>query len=165
MASFHETLFEASRDYPVQKVSAGEYVFEQGSRSELLFVLIEGKVEVLKEGEMVAEVSQPGDVLGDVSVLLHTSHTNSVRAVRDSSFHVVSDPRPFLERNPAVALHLCELLARRLVAATEYLMSLKHQFAGNDHLELADEVLNTLMHRHPRRRIPPRSTTVNHGDL
>ncbi len=152
---------EAFRGLPVQKMAVGESVIEQGTTTGRLFILIEGKVEIVKDGKTVAASGQPGDIFGDLSALLNVPHTTSVRAVRDSSFHVVTEARPFLEQNPAVCVHLCELLAQRLVSATCYLANLKQQFAGHDHIGMVDEVLDTLVHRHPRKRIAPRSSTIN----
>jgi CRP-like cAMP-binding protein len=152
---------EVFLNLPVQNVSAGESVIEQGTTTGRLFILIEGKVEIVKDGKTVAASGQPGDIFGDISALLNIPHTTSVRAVRDSSFHVVTEARPFLEQNPVVCMHLCELLARRLVSVTDYLVNLKHQFTGHDHLGMVDEVLDSLIHRHPRTRIASRSSTVN----
>ena len=57
--------------------------------------------------------------------------------------------------------HLCELLARRLVSVTDYLVNLKEQYAGHDHIGMVDEVLDKLIHRTPRKRIAPKSSTIN----
>jgi CRP/FNR family cyclic AMP-dependent transcriptional regulator len=157
MASF----LEIFQNLPVQNVAAGEIVIEQGTNTGRLFILIEGKVEIVKDGQMVAASGQAGDIFGDISALLNLPHTTSVRAVRDSRFYIVAEARPFLEQNPAVCMHLCELLARRLVSVTDYLVNLKHQFTGHDHLGMVDEVLDSLIHRHPRTRVAPRSSTVH----
>ena len=155
---------EVYRDLPVRRVLAGETVVEQGVTDGRLLILIEGKLEVVKDDEVVTASATPGDIFGDLSVLLGIPHTTSVRAVRDSSFHVAEDGRQFLERNPAVSMHLCELLARRLVSATEYLVNLKHQYAGHDHLGMVDKVLDSLIHRHPRERVASRSSGVDIGE-
>lgn len=52
-------------------------------------------------------------------------------------------------------LHLCHLLARRLNAVNQYLVDLKQQFAGHDHLGMVDGMLDLLMHRQPRERTAP----------
>lgn len=155
------------RDLPVCEILEGENLIEQGSSTGRLFILIEGKVEIIKDGKSVAVSGQPGDIFGDLSALLNVPHTTSVRAVRPSKFYVVAEALPFLERYPAVCMHLCELLARRLVSVTDYLVNLKQQYAGHDHIGMVDEVLEQLIHRHPRRRIAPKSSTINiteHGD-
>lgn len=153
------------RDHPVRTFAAGEAVFEQGARTGLLFVLVEGTVEVVKENVTVASASEPGAIFGDLSALLDVDHTATVRALRASTFHVVENPRAFLEQNPPACLHLCELLARRLDAVNKYLVDVKQQFAGHDHLGMVDSVLDTLMHRHPRQRIAPKQSTLRDPEV
>lgn len=158
-------ILAALRDHPVRSFAAGETVLEQGDRTGLLFILIEGAVEVVKDDVTVATASEPGAVFGDLSALLGVPHTAAVRTMRASSFHVVTNPRVFLEQNPPVCLHLCELLARRLDAVNKYLVDVKQQFAGHDHLGLVDGVLDTLMHRHPRQRVAPRESTLRGPEI
>jgi CRP-like cAMP-binding protein len=114
---------------------------------------------------IVSTASEPGVVFGDLSALLGVPHTATVRAVRPTRFHVVPDPRAFLEKSPPVCLYLCELLARRLDAVTQYLVDVKHQFEGHDHLSMVDEVLGTLMHRHPRPRVVPSASTIRGPEI
>jgi CRP-like cAMP-binding protein len=119
----------------------------------------------VKDDVTVASASEPGAIFGDLSALLGIPHTATVRAVRASTFHVVPNPRAFLEQNPSACLHLCELLARRLDAVNKYLVDVKQQFAGHDHLGLVDSVLDTLMHRHPRQRIAPKQSTLRDPEV
>ena len=158
-------MLAALRDHPVQEFAAGETVLAQGERTGLLFILIEGAVEVIKDDVTVAQASEAGAIFGDLSALLGLPHTAAVRAVRLSRFYVVKKPRAFLEQNPSACLHLCELLARRLDALNTYLVDVKHQFSGHDHLGLVDEVLDTLMHRHPRPRIRPSESTIRDPEI
>ena len=53
-----------------------------------LLILKEGTVEVVKEGIRIAKVTEPGAVLGELSVLLDKPHTADVRALEASQFHV-----------------------------------------------------------------------------
>jgi len=78
-----------------------------------------------------------------------------------SRFHVVDNPKIYLQENPAVCLHLCELIARRLDAVNKYLVDVKHQFAGHDHLAMVDQVLDTLMNRQPRQRVAPKRSSLD----
>ena len=132
----------------------------QGARTGLLFVLVKGTVEVIKDDVVVAAASEPGAIFGDLSALLDGPHTATVRALRPSTFHVVTDPRTLLEQNPAICLHLCVLLAHRLDAVNKYLVDVKQQYAGADHLGMVDGVLDTLMHRQPRKRVAPSASTL-----
>ncbi len=161
MSSILDTL----RDHPVRHFAAGETILAQGESTGLLFILIEGTAEVVKDEVVVATAAQPGAIFGDLSALLGVPHTATVRALRACSFYVVTDPRAFLEQRPAACLHLCELLARRLDAVNKYLVDVKQQFAGHDHLAMVDGVLDTLMHRHPRQRVAPRASTLHDPEI
>jgi CRP/FNR family transcriptional regulator, cyclic AMP receptor protein len=164
-ASSVPDLLDALRDQPVRTFAAGETVLGQGESTGLLFVLIEGGVEVVKDNVTVAAASEPGAIFGDLSALLGLPHTAVVRTIRPSRFYCVADARAFLEQNPPVCLHLCELLARRLDSLNKYLVDVKQQFAGHDHLGLVDSVLDTLMHRHPRPRVTPRASTLRDPEV
>ncbi|WP_414662842.1 Crp/Fnr family transcriptional regulator [Horticoccus sp. 23ND18S-11] len=155
----------ALRDHPVREFSAGETVLAQGASTGMLFVLIDGAVEVMKDDVIVATATDAGAIFGDLSALLGLPHTAAVKATRPSRFHVVTNPREFLAQSPAACLHLCELLARRLDAVNKYLVDVKHQFAGHDHLGIVDNVLDTLMHRHPRQRVRPRESTLRDPEV
>jgi CRP-like cAMP-binding protein len=151
--------------HPVQHFTEGQLVLEQGDCTGLLYILIQGTVEVVKDGVKVAKVNEPGSIFGDLAALLGVPHTAAVRAVNGSSFHVVTDPREFLEQNPSASLHLCKLLARRLDAVNKYLVDVKQQFEGHDHLAMVDGMLDALMHRQPRERVAPKASTLRDPEI
>ena len=144
---------------PLCDFDAGETVIAEGASTGLLYFLVEGVVEVTKGGVSVTRTNEPGAVFGDLSALLGVPHTAEVRTVEPSRFRIVEDPIAMLEANPAISLHLCRLLARRLDGVNRYLVDLKQQFEGHDHLGMVDGMIDLLMHRHPRERLrPPRLT-------
>ncbi len=141
--------------FPVQLFPAGEIIVEQSHDTGLMYVLIEGEVEVFRESVRIAKVSLPGAVFGEMSALLGGPHTATVRALRPSSFAVISEPRAFLEKSAIASFHVAELLARRLDAVNKYLVDVKRQYEGHDHLGMVDQVLDTLLHRQPRPKPQP----------
>jgi CRP/FNR family cyclic AMP-dependent transcriptional regulator len=142
--------FEILAGQPKRYFNAGEIILAEGSTTGMLFFLIDGEVEVYKDDVQIAATSEPGSVFGEMSALLGTSHRASVRSVVPSTFYVVDDGRRFLEMHPAVSMHVSEILARRLDALNRYLVDVKQQFEGHDHLSMVDEVLEVLMHRQRR---------------
>ena len=135
----------------------GEELLKEGQRSGLLFILVSGAVEVRKGNIRISTVSEPGALFGEVSVLLDTPHTATVRTLQDTSFHVTDDPLVFLRSNPGIAMELARLLAGKLHLVTTYLADLKQQFADSgNHLEMVDEVLEGLLH-HQQGQISPGS--------
>src|SRR5207302_6351422 len=112
-------------------VSAGAFVVHEGGRTGHLYVLIEGRLEVIKGDAVVAAITEPGAVLGEMSVLLDTPHTATVRAAQDSTIYEIDDAAAFLRKQPAVAILIARMLAQRLNAANTYLADLKRQYAGH----------------------------------
>ena len=132
---------------PERRFAADEVVIAEGTRAGALYILAEGSVAVLKNGFEIATFSDPGAVFGEISVLLETVHTATVKTTEPARFYVVADPLPFLRSTPDVALGVARLLAQRLHAMTTYLVDLKQQFEDHgSHLEMLDEVLDALSH-------------------
>jgi CRP-like cAMP-binding protein len=136
-------------------VSAGTLVIHEGGKTGHLFVLIEGRLEVVKGDSVVAVLTEPGAVLGEMSVLLDQPHTATVRAVSDSVIYEFNDAASFLRDQPAVALLIAQLLAQRLNVATTYLADLMHQYAGHGtHLAMVGEVLQSMINLPPTQVSP-----------
>lgn len=146
-------ILELVGKYPVQRFEAGQLVIEQRHDSGRMYVLLDGEVEVFREGVRIAKASQVGAFFGEMSALLGGAHTATVRTLRPSSFAVIDDPRAFLAGSAEASFHVAELLAKRLDALNKYLVDVKRQYEGHDHLGMVDEVLEALMHRHPRPRV------------
>ncbi len=126
---------------------------EEGGRSGRLYVLVEGVVEVLKGGLLVARVAHGGAVFGEMSALLDQPHSAEVRCAGPSRFVVIERPLEFMRGRPEVGLAVARLLAERLGAVTRYLVDLKAQYEDRaDHLGMVDEVLESLVHHQKKRR-------------
>jgi CRP-like cAMP-binding protein len=144
------TMLELVAGRPTRSFNLGETIIEQDLSSGTLLVLVEGEVEVLRDDVRVAKISHPGAVLGEMSVLLGSAHTATVRALKPCRFAVIDDPHQFLTGSAEASLEVARLLAKRLDALNSYLVDVKRQYEGHDHLGMVDEVLETLMHRQPR---------------
>jgi CRP-like cAMP-binding protein len=129
-------------------LAAGSVLLAEGETSGLLFVLIEGEVEILKGTFQINTVADPGAIFGEISLLLDKPHMATVRAVSDCRVHVVEGGADFLKANPEIAFELSTLLAQRLHGLTTYLVDLKRQYEHHDdHLGMVDDVLETLSHQ------------------
>src|SRR5258708_1162981 len=123
-----------------RKVPEGTLVIHEGGKTGHLFVLLQGKLEVIKGDSIVAVLTEPGAVLGEMSVLLDHPHTATVRAAADSTIYEFDDAASFLRDQPQGALLIARLLAQRLNVATTYLADLTHKYSGpGTHLPLRSE--------------------------
>lgn len=86
---------------------ADSFVFEAGSPSDALYIVLGGKVRILEGDDqdgLVAEIG-PGDYFGELSLLRNTQHTKGAQAIEDSELMVLPK-RSFeslLEADPDLA--------------------------------------------------------------
>ncbi len=138
-----------------RKVPAGTVVLQEGTKTGRLFVLIEGRLEIIRGNAVVAVLAEPGAVTGEMSLLLDRPHTATVRAASDSMIYEFNDAALFLNEQPAVALLIARLLAQRLNVATTYLADLMKQYAGHGtHLEMIGEILQSMISLPPQQVSP-----------
>jgi CRP/FNR family transcriptional regulator, cyclic AMP receptor protein len=110
---------------------------------------------VIKGDSVVAVLTEPGAVFGEMSVLLNRPHSASVRAASDSVVYELDDAIVFLREQPAVVLLIAQLLAQRLNVATTYLADLMHQYASHaGHLSMVGEILQTMINLPPTQVSP-----------
>jgi CRP-like cAMP-binding protein len=136
-------------------VAAGTLVLHEGDTTGHLYVLMEGRLEVLKGDTVVASLAESGAVLGEMSVLLDQPHTATVRAASDSTVYEIRDAASFLREQPVVALLIARLLAQRLHVATSYLADIKRQYAGHgNHLAMVGDILQSMVSLSPTQLSP-----------
>ena len=136
------------RGFPLVTLAAGEVLIREKEKDDRLYVLAEGAVEVYRDNVIIAFVSEPGAVFGEMSLLLGIDHTANVRAIAGAKVHVIDDAIARLRSNPALLLPIAQLLARRLRSSTTYLVDLKKQFEHHrDHFGMMDEILESLSHQ------------------
>ena len=120
-------ILQLIQDRAVRRFEPGEIVIEQGAQTHRLYVLIDGKVEVVKDDVRISTISEPGATFGDISVLLNVSHSATVRALTPCSFHVLENPLELLQTSPPICFHVCELPARRLDSQMVRRFAHRHQ--------------------------------------
>ena len=116
---------------------AGAVLLSEGRKTNRLYVLIEGSIEIVRDGVQVAIVNEPGSIFGEMSLLLDLPHTATVQALTKGRAYELEDAKTFLRSRPDTAIYLAELLALRLDEATTIMVDLKQHFQAQ-----ADRVAN-----------------------
>jgi len=109
-------LFE---EFPRRSFAKDEIVIREGEITESLFVLVSGKLQILKEALLISEISHQGSTFGEVSVLLGREATASVVAFEYSELIEVPEPEKVMKQNPELLFEVSRLLARRINWLTE----------------------------------------------
>jgi CRP-like cAMP-binding protein len=139
------TILGITDGLPRRTLAAGETLIADGSRTDTLFVLLEGRLRVEKQGTRIAIVQDVGACVGEMSLLLDREATSDVVAESDAVVAVVERARALLTEQSDLALAIARLLASRLQVMTTYLVDLKRQYADHEGgLGMVDVVLGTL---------------------
>ena len=96
----------------------GEEIFHEGDVADALYVVVEGRVRVLKAGSTVAELGER-EVFGEMALLDPAPRSATVQAVADSVLLRIrrEDFQDLLAEELEVARAVIRVLARRLRAS------------------------------------------------
>jgi CRP/FNR family cyclic AMP-dependent transcriptional regulator len=156
-----KSFLELVAGQPARTFAAGEVALQQDEPCNKVLVLLEGEVEVLRDEQRLARAREPGAVFGEMAMLLGGFCTASVRCVTAARFAVIERPMEFFAISPVASLHIARLLARRIDALNRYLVDVKRQYEGHDHLGMVDSVLGVLVHRQVGPDIPRQPVSEN----
>ena len=94
-----------------------QVLFSESDTSSEMYILLSGKVEILKENKRIAVVEEEGSYLGELSTLLGIPRSATVRTMTACNFIVVNDDKvmDFFGSSPLLGLKLARMLADRLV--------------------------------------------------
>jgi CRP-like cAMP-binding protein len=142
-------LYEESSKLREMQVSipANHTLFVEGDTSREMYILMSGKVEILKNTKRIAIVEGEGSYLGELSTLLGVPRTATVKTMSQCSFIVVGGDKvnDFFDASPLLGLKLAKILADRLAKMNMGYLKLE-QKAGRLAADLADTA-NKLKHR------------------
>jgi CRP-like cAMP-binding protein len=105
----------------VQRLPAGSILFKEGDADRRVFVLLDGRVEILKEGERLAEVGVVDTFIGEVSALTGKPRWATARTTAVSTLLVVDDVLALFRADASWGLKMARVLADRLDRTNERL--------------------------------------------
>ncbi|NUN09071.1 MAG: cyclic nucleotide-binding domain-containing protein [Ignavibacteriaceae bacterium] len=103
----------------MKKFNAGDIILRQDSVGTEFFILIQGKVGIYKDGTKLAEYTEPGTVVGEISAILHTPRSATIIALTDSEFiEIEGSIEDEIKTHPDIILYVLSNLAERLRQTT-----------------------------------------------
>jgi putative ABC transport system ATP-binding protein len=79
----------ANRPPETVQLKAGEVLFEQCTMGDLIYIVSEGELDIVREladgGEELVKIAGPGDYFGEMGVLFHMPRSATVRARTDAT--------------------------------------------------------------------------------
>jgi CRP-like cAMP-binding protein len=99
----------------IEAFPAGSTIFEAGSPGSVMYIVVEGEVDVFA-GDVLVETVGPGNAIGEMALIDTRTRSATARARTDCRLAPVDEKR-FLfmvQQTPFFALHIMRLLASRL---------------------------------------------------
>lgn len=140
-----ESLSGRAASQPITRtLGSGEVLIAQGEAGGDLFVLESGQLTVERDGVTIATIWRPNSLVGEMSVVLGTPNSATVRADRETRVQVIHDGRAHLEQDPALTFRVAWLMASRLDATSALLVDLTRQHDGKNEQGLFAKILSAL---------------------
>lgn len=147
-------MLSVSDGHPEMMFNTGDVVLSEGSSDGAIWVLVSGALAVRKGDVAVAVITEPGAMLGEMSVLLGTDHSATVQATEPSVLRRIANGNDLLASEPEVTRQVAVGLAQRLTFVTTYLADLTHQYGDAPGLTMVSTVLRDLEQRSGTIAIP-----------
>jgi CRP/FNR family transcriptional regulator, cyclic AMP receptor protein len=94
---------------------AGELIIREGQPGEVMYVVQEGEVELLRQGHLLETVG-PGGILAELALIEPTAHRATARARTDCKLIPINQTRFKVQVHhyPYFALQVMQVMAKRL---------------------------------------------------
>jgi CRP/FNR family cyclic AMP-dependent transcriptional regulator len=117
-------LAELARATEDLKVEPGTVLCREGSLGREFFVIVDGEVDVTKDGKRLATRGS-GDFFGEIALITTTKRTATVTAATPVRCFILTrgDFRRVLDESPAVQRKVMEALGERLLSYVEHELS------------------------------------------
>lgn len=118
-------LGELAAQAQTRQVPEKEIVFEKGTPGSAMFAIVHGRVKISafsEDGkEVIFAILESGDFFGETALLDGLPRSATCTAIEDCELVTIERGSfiPFLEKHPALAIHLLSLLSQRLRGADE----------------------------------------------
>ena len=103
-----------SAHLPEVAFAPGDAVVREGGAAGPIWVLMSGSLQVRKGNALVNTVTQPGALVGEISLLLSSTFSATVEAAEPSVMRFAADGRAFLASDADIATLVAIGLAERL---------------------------------------------------
>jgi CRP-like cAMP-binding protein len=95
-------------------VRKGGYVFKEGGKSKFMCLIVDGRIEILKDGGKKITTVRTGKSMGEMSMIDGYPHSATARAVEDTKLVLITRTKfqQLCEEQPALAVKLFWDIAR-----------------------------------------------------
>ncbi|RYE08111.1 MAG: cyclic nucleotide-binding domain-containing protein [Hyphomicrobiales bacterium] len=144
------SIAEHIANQPTRTLEPGETLLTKGESRGDIHVLLMGELAVERGGVTLANLSNPGTLVGEMSVLLRRPATATVRAVRETRIRSLIGAADTMAGDAELAMHIAALVAARLDATSSVVVDLSRDLAGMPNEQGVLTRLFTALHITPK---------------
>jgi CRP-like cAMP-binding protein len=98
----------------------GEIIFKEGDPGDCMYAVLEGTVEITRDGKLLEEIG-PGGIFGEMALIDHRPRSGRAVAKTDCKTALVTEKRFYflVQQTPNFSLHVMRVLTERLRKRTE----------------------------------------------
>lgn len=111
-----EELFNVASKSNMKNYKENETVLQQGEKTNNLYIIISGDVEVIKNYQKINELSS-GDFFGEIAIVAKTKRTATINAITDLSVLVFSEDsfNMLINKYPNISVQIMKEMTKRLL--------------------------------------------------
>jgi CRP/FNR family transcriptional regulator, cyclic AMP receptor protein len=97
------------------RIEAGKVIFKEGEPGDVVYVVLDGQVELHVNGELV-ETVEPGGILGEMALIEQAPRVATASAKTACDLQPISEARfmSMIQQTPHFALQIMKVIASRL---------------------------------------------------
>ena len=120
----------AGNEAQLLRVEAGQIIFREGDPGDAVYVVLDGRVELHVNGQLV-ETVEPGGVLGEMALIEQAPRVATATARTACDLQPISEARfmSMIQQTPHFALQIMKVIASRLRAMNARLTGKKKKRA------------------------------------
>ena len=103
----------------VKTYANNSILFREDEIGSYIYILVEGKVEITKKNKIIANISETGSTIGEVSLLLGLPYSATCKSIGETKVVEINFNEGFFEENPYLLLHVARDLAEKLITANK----------------------------------------------
>ncbi len=127
---------------------AGSILFEEGDEGDSLYLIVDGKVSIIKEGTEVLFIDEKGYCLGEIALIDRKPRSATVKTVKSTQLLRITrnDFYNAMARVPRIGIGMFRVLNEKIRHDLEIQMSaIRKEIAQEESMRLAAEVQQSLL--------------------
>ncbi len=112
-----------------KNVDANIEILKEGQTCNDIYILLSGKVEILKDNHQIAVIEDSGTFIGEMAILTNKPRTATVRTITNCKFYTFQGNAILdqAKKQPIVLAKLCKSLAQKLSSINTEFTNLQNQ--------------------------------------